>query len=200
MKRAKRRLDEYGDELAPAVAFLAEYQEQMTDGARHRLRASFMNKVDQFELDPILRAMFGPNQPGIDWQEVVQKRQVVLLDFRHVHDLERRQFLMMWAYQYFMSFIKKRGPGRHQPISFIVDELAALFPLSGLTADQFAADLDEMINQIARNYSLQLTLATQELVPIQRTVAKDPDVHDLDSGPHVGSGCGGGVDPSSTPV
>ena len=171
MRRAKRRLDEYGDELAPAVAFLAEYKE-LTDGAQHRLRASFMNKIDQFELDPTLRAMFGPNRPGIDWQEVVQKRQVILLDFRRVHDLERRQFLMMWVYQYFMSFIKERGPGRHQPISFIVDELAALFPLSGLVADQFAADLDEMINQIARNYSLYLTLATQELYQFSERLQK----------------------------
>ena len=110
INRAKRRLDKYGDELAPAVGFLAEYK-KLNDGARHRLRGSFMNKIDQFELDPVMRAMFGPNQPGIDWDEVVQKRQAVLLDFRHVHDLERRQFLMMWVYQYFMSFIKHRGPG-----------------------------------------------------------------------------------------
>ena len=172
MNRAKRRLDKYGDELAPAVAFLAEYAGAERWSRGTGCAASFMNKIDQFELDPVMRAMFGPNQPGIDWHEVVQKRQAVLLDFRHVHDLERRQFLMMWVYQYFMSFIKHRGAGRHQPISFIVDELAALFPMSGLTADQFAADLDEMINQIARNYSLQLTLATQELYQFSERLQK----------------------------
>jgi len=171
MKRAKRRLDEYGDELAPAVAFLAEYKE-LTDGARNRLRASFLNKIDQFELDPVLRAMFGLNQPGIDWHEVEREGQTVLLDFRHVHDLERRQFLMMWVYQYFVSFIKSRGAGRHQPISFIIDELAALFPMPGLTSDQFAADLDEMINQIARNYGARLLLASQELYQFSERLQK----------------------------
>ena len=44
--------------------------------------------------------------------------------------------------------------------------------MSGLTADQFAADLDEMINQIARNYSLQLTLATQELYQFSERLQK----------------------------
>jgi HEPN domain-containing protein len=160
--RAKRQLEMDGESLERAIAFFNTYAD-LADGARHRQAASFLNKINQFELDPVMRAMFGPSQPGIDWAEVVARREVVLLDFQHVLDPERRQFLMMWAYQYFMNFVKKRGPGRHQPISLIVDEMAALFPMSGLVADQFAADLDEMINQIARNYSLYLTLATQEL-------------------------------------
>ena len=57
-----------------------------------------------------MRAMFGLNQPGIDWNEVVDNRQVVLLDFQHVLDPERRQFLMMWVYQYFMNFVKAARP------------------------------------------------------------------------------------------
>ena len=44
--------------------------------------------------------------------------------------------------------------------------------MSGLVADQFAADLDEMINQIARNYSLYLTLATQELYQFSERLQK----------------------------
>lgn len=169
--RARNAEDVYGPELVPALSFLSEY-ESMKDTARPRMIASFLNKVDQFELDPTMRAMFGVGNVGIDWQEVVNKRQVLLLDFRHVSDPERRQFLMMWAYQYLMSFIRHRGPGRYQPISLIVDEMAALFPMSGIVTNQFAADLDEMINQIARNYSLWVTLATQELYQFEERLQK----------------------------
>jgi hypothetical protein len=119
-----------------------------------------------------MRAMFGIGTPGVDWHEAVENRLAILLDFRYVPDSERRQFLMMWTYQYLMSFIRHRGPGRHEPISLIVDELAALFPMSGLVANQFAADLDEMINQIARNYSLWVTLATQELYQFDERLQK----------------------------
>lgn len=170
LERAKRELDMQGEAWA-ALPFLTQYAD-LNPGSRHRQNASFMNKISLFELDPVLRAMFGSNRSGLDWQEVVDKHQLVLLDFRHVHDLERRQFLMMWVYHYFMSFIRARGAGRHQPISFIVDELAALFPMSGLVADQFAGDLDEMINQVARNYSLYLTLATQELYQFSERLQK----------------------------
>jgi hypothetical protein len=171
LDRARNARSIYGPELDPAIAFLTEYQAAKVS-PQPRLTASFFNKVDQFELDPTMRAMFGTGIPGIDWQEVLDKRQIVLLDFRHVDDLERRQFLMMWAYQYLMSFIRHRGPGRHEPVSLIVDELAALFPMSGLVASQFAADLDEMINQIARNYSLWVTLATQELYQFDERLQK----------------------------
>ena len=169
--RARSLLDVYGEDIRPVLNFLNTY-ENLKEGPRYRQAASFLNKINQFELDPVMRAMFGAGQPGIDWQEVVDKRQAVLLDFQHVTDPERRQFLMMWAYQYFMNFIKERGAGRHQPIGLIVDELAALFPLSGLVADQFASDLNEMINQIARNYSLYLTLATQELYQFSERLQK----------------------------
>lgn len=166
-----RRLDKHEDELAPVLAFFTKHAE-LADGPRNRQQASYANKIDQFELDKTMRAMFGPNQAGIDWPQVVDSRLAVLLDFRHVHDSERRQFLMMWAYQYFLSFAKFRGPGRHQAVSLIVDELAALFPAPGLVADQFAADLDEMVNQVARNYSLWVTLATQELYQFSERLQK----------------------------
>lgn len=171
LARARNTRAVYGSELDPAIAFLTQFESEKGP-ISPRLTASFLNKVDQFELDPTMRAMFGMQTPGIDWQEVLDKRLIVLLDFRHVHDLERRQFLMMWAYQYLMSFIRHRGPGRHEPVSLIVDELAALFPMSGLVTNQFAADLDEMINQIARNYGLWVTLATQELYQFDERLQK----------------------------
>jgi len=171
LPRARNARTVYGPELDPAIAFLTQFESDKGP-ISPRLTASFLNKVDPFELDPTMRAMFGMQIPGIDWKEVLDKRLIVLLDFRHVGDLERRQFLMMWAYQYLMSFIRHRGPGRHEPVSLIVDELAALFPMSGLVANQFAADLDEMINQIARNYSLWVMLATQELYQFDERLQK----------------------------
>ena len=171
-----RRVEHHADlkqyELVAALRFLKSYAALNSEALRDRQRSSFLNKVDQFELDPVLRAMFGASRPGIDWRQVEEQQLAVFLDFRRVHDPEQRQFLMMWVYQYLMSYIRHRGAGRHEPISFIVDELAALFPMSGLVSDQFAADLDEMINQIARNYSLYLTLATQELYQFSERLRK----------------------------
>jgi hypothetical protein len=34
---------------------------------------------------------------------------------------------MIWAFNYFMDFVKHRGAGRHHPIGLIIDELASLF-------------------------------------------------------------------------
>jgi hypothetical protein len=170
--RVQRQMDSMDNQTAGAFRFLNTFAGLRSENARDRQRASFLNKVDQFELDPVLRAMFGAPRPGIDWRQVEEEKLTVLLDFRRVNDPEQRQFLMMWAYQYFMEYIRFRGPGRHEPISFIVDELAALFPTSELVSDQFAADLDEMINQVARNYSLYLTLATQELYQFSERLQK----------------------------
>lgn len=171
VERIRSRLDVNPFALRPVFSFWRSYA-ALNEGGRQRLNSSFMRKIEPFRLETGLAAMFGAPEPGINWPEVVDRRLAVLLDFRHVHDLERRQFLMMWVYHYFMTFIRSRGPGRHQPISFIVDELAALFPISGLVADHFAGDLDEMINQIARNYGMWLTLATQELYQFSERLQK----------------------------
>lgn len=148
-------------EAEPAVSYFRELSEAR-ENLRTRRTESLLNKIAIFTLDPTMKAMFGSGAPGVDWNRVVKRRQAVLLDFRHEHDIERRQFKMMWAFNYFMDFIKRRGAGRHQPVSLVIDELTSLFSNKALTSEIFSRELDELINVIARNYRVWLTIAHQE--------------------------------------
>jgi len=130
---------------------------------REKEAGSLRVKLDSFVLDPSMRAMFGPDRPGFTWQEVVERRLTVLLDFRHELNFENRRFKMLWVFLSFLEFIKHRGLGRHRPVSLMIDELTALYNFDVLAGSAiFAADLDELINVIARNYSVWLTLSHQE--------------------------------------
>lgn len=158
-------------EAAPAVAYLRELSEAR-DNTRIRRTESFFNKIAIFNLDPAMRAMFGSGSPGVNWHHVMSRRQAVLLDFRHEQDIERRQFKMMWAFNYFLDFIKRRGAGRHQPISLMIDELSSLFSNKALTGEVLGKELDELINVIARNYRVWLTIAHQEQFQLLENIQK----------------------------
>lgn len=163
-------LDRYPEAL-PAVNYLRELGEAK-DNIRTRRTESFFNKIALFSLDPSMKAMFGASRPGINWDEVINKRQTVLFDFRHELDLERRRFKMVWAFNYFLDFIKQRGAGRHCPVGLIVDELTSLFSIQALSSDLFGSELDELINVIARNYGVWLTIAHQESFQITERIMK----------------------------
>ena len=160
-------------EVAPAVSYFTNEFAGWKEERQLSRTDAFRTKIALFSLDPTMRAMFGAERPGIDWAQVAEQRSVVLLDFRHEHDVERRRFKMLWAYTSFMEFVKQRGAGRHQPISFIVDELAALGNFRASSgASLFADDLEELINVFARNCMIWLTLAHQEIYQFEERVQK----------------------------
>lgn len=158
-------------ELTPAVNHLLQLSKEK-EGNRSRKVGSFLNKISIFALDDSMKAMFGSNQMGIDWNEIVDQKVTVLLDFRHEHDVERRRFKMVWAFNYLLDFVKHRGAGRHQPIGLIIDELTSLFSLQALTSDLFGSEMDELINVLARNYRLWLTIAHQEMFQLTERLFK----------------------------
>jgi hypothetical protein len=162
---------EHYPEILPAVQYLKEL-ERAKENIRNRRTESFFNKIALFSLDPSMKAMFGAPQPGLDWNEVISQHKTILLDFRHEHDLERRRFKMVWAFNYFLDFIKQRGAGRHRPIGLVIDELTSLFSVQALASDLFGSELDELINVIARNYSVWLTIAHQEMFQITERIIK----------------------------
>jgi hypothetical protein len=159
-------------EVRPAVEFFTQRYARWKEEMQARRSASFLNKISIFTLDPTMKAMFGASCPGIDWERVVSEGCAVLLDFRHDIDIELRRFKMLWAFTYFLDFIKHRGAGRHRPVSLIIDELSALYNFHSLALDIFAADLDELINVIARNHMVWLTLAHQELFQLNERAQK----------------------------
>src|SRR5439155_1618263 len=83
-------------EAAPAVDFFLNDYMQWDAKMRASRTGAFLGKLSKFTLDPAARAMYGAGQPGITWQEVVDKGYAVLLDFQHIHDLEARRFAMLW--------------------------------------------------------------------------------------------------------
>jgi hypothetical protein len=158
-------------ETHTAIQYMHELAKSQ-GSARARRTESFFNKIALFSLDPNMKAMFGSAHVGLDWQEVLGKRMIVLFDFRHEHDLEQRRFKMVWTFNYLLDFIKHRGAGRHQPIGLIIDELTLLFSIQSLTSELMGAELDELINVIARNFGVWLTIAHQESFQITERILK----------------------------
>ena len=69
--------------------------------------------------------------------------------------------------------MKRRGAGQHVPVGLVIDELTALYNFDALAGSNiFAADLDELINVLARNYKIWLTLAHQELFQVDLKTRK----------------------------
>jgi hypothetical protein len=169
-RRARELLAAYPD-AEPAVAYIRELI-AAKDNTRARRTESFFNKIAIFKLDPSMQAMFGASTPGINWTEVMSQGLAVLLDIRDEFDIERRKFKMMWAFNIFLDFVKRRGAGRHQPISLIIDELSSLFSADALSGAVFGKELDELINVLARNYRVWLTIAHQEQFQLMGQMSK----------------------------
>lgn len=160
--------------LADTEAALRLLHRFMALSPRERARESesFLGKVLPFTLDPTLKAMFGAPQPAFTWQTVVENRWAVLYDLRHVHDLERRRFLIWWFYDYLLTFIKHRGHGRHTPISVVIDELTTLLNQGTAGTSTFVEEIDALINVIARSHQVWLTTAIQEAWQVDEKIIK----------------------------
>jgi hypothetical protein len=169
------------DELLPALAFFRRYSDLRPNDQR-QMTYSFLSQVGSFVYDKRLMATFGASSPGIDWQDVLDKRLTVLLDFRHVQQLEHRRFALLWCFTSLLEFVKRRGPGhydpskpetgKHIPISLLIDEIVYLLSLQTLHTSLLDREIDELINQIARNYSLWLTLAHQEMYQLSPQIQR----------------------------
>lgn len=155
-----------------ATVHLLQRFVDLTPRDRARESESFLGKALPFSLDPTLKAMFGAAQPAFTWQEVVDKRLAVLYDLRHVHDLERRRFLIWWFYDYLLTFIKHRGHGRHTPVSVVIDELTTLLNQGTIGTNTFVEEIDALINVIARSHQVWLTTAIQEAWQVDERIIK----------------------------
>jgi hypothetical protein len=149
-------------EVAPAVAFFRDEFIPMREADRRRLSNPFMDKIFPFTLDPHLKAMFGSNTQGINWQEVEREKQTVLIDFRHEQDPEMRRFKLLWVFSSLYEHIKLRGRSP-RPLAVLIDEISALTQKIMTGANPLAAELDEFINQYMRGHNVWLSCIHQEL-------------------------------------
>lgn len=160
-------------EAGQAANYFLSVLPSLKPAEKERKVGAFLRKIAVFSLEPTLRAMVASHEPRIDWEAVIGAGKTVLLDFRGVLDSERRRFLMLWVFREFLTYIKRRGAGRHTPVGLVVDELTALYNFDAQAGSTiFAADLDELINVLARNYSVWLLLALQELFQVDEKSRK----------------------------
>lgn len=147
--------------LAPAVQFFIG----RGPTAYHPSKAdSLLNQLSIFSYDPIARAIFGASVPGIDWREVVEKKLLVLLDFREIRDEELRRFLMLHVFRSLIHYMEFRGLNTVAPVSIIMDEFSTMMPvLSGDAERLWTNDLNILVQKTMRHTNMFLTLAHQSV-------------------------------------
>jgi hypothetical protein len=153
-------------EAKRAVSYFRNKYIPMREADRARLTTPFLDKIFTFCLDPTLRAMFGASTPGINWNDVAQTGQTVLLDFRREQDEEMRRFKMLWAFSYLYEWIKTRGRQDENPFGVIIDEFAHMTQQGVGGTNPLAQELDEFINVYMRQHTIWFTAAHQELYQI----------------------------------
>src|ERR671914_1125089 len=160
------KAEQVSPEAKRAASYFRHKYIPMREADRARLTTPFLDKIFTFALDDTFRAMFGAKEPGIKWDEVVRRKQTVLLDFRHEKDEEMRRFKMLWAFDYLYSWIKTRGRQDDNPFGIICDEFAHMTQKVVDATNPLAQDLDTFINVYMRQHTIWFTAAHQELYQI----------------------------------
>lgn len=159
-------------ELQPAVEYFRELMDPTSGELRNRRTGSFVNKLLPFLSDPTMQAAFAAPFRGVDWSQVVQQGQTVLIDFRHELDAERRRFKLMYWFRDFIECVKQRGmTGRGQEILFVIDEVTQLLGQRTMNGQSILAeDLEELVAVLARNMGVNVVIAHQNLSQVEERV------------------------------
>lgn len=159
-------------ELAPAVTYFRELMDPNSGPLRERRTATFRGKLLPFLADPTMLAAFAASQPGIDWDQVIHNKELVIIDFQHEHDPERTQFKMTWWFRNVIDFAKQRGmAGRGQEFFYVIDEITRLLgQRSGDGHSILADDLEELVAVLGRNYGANVILAHQNLSQVDERI------------------------------
>jgi hypothetical protein len=160
-ERRLQMLTQPHDVMTAARYFLKDYNKPQA--------GAFRNKIADLVLDPINRAIFGASCWGIPWREVIDKKLCVVIDISRELNDEMTTLKMLWLFQSLIAFIKSDGSHRTEPLSIIIDELAAMYHLGD---EILGRDIDSLTNVRGRNYNVWLTVAHQELYQFDETTQK----------------------------
>jgi hypothetical protein len=149
-------------QAASSVTFFQEEFIPARPADRRRLLNPYFEKLFTFNLDVNLRCQFGALKPGIDFEEVEEEGQTILLDFRDETDPEMRRFKLLWVFSSLFEFIKRRGR-RERPFALTIDEFSAMAAKVTEGTNPLASMLDEMIQQYLRGQNIWLTVAHQSV-------------------------------------
>ena len=155
--------EDYGVRQA-ALFFTAKQEKYWYSADWQRQKQAFERELRQLLYDNVSLAFFGASEAGINWQrDLEQGRKWILLDFRHEQNQGLRRFKMQWVMTCLMDYFRSRGRGRDNcPIELILEEITSLYNQDVATSSNFfTSSLDELINQIGRDFRVNLTLAHQ---------------------------------------
>jgi hypothetical protein len=131
---------------------------------------SYLNKVRALTLDDTARALYGAAERCVDWQEVVEDRLCLLVDFRGIRNLDHRRFGLLWVFHDLIDFIRTREQTA-PPVSLVIDELTYFLPKGQQQQEVLAADFAELAAVLSRNRGVWLTVTHQELNQLSRDMA-----------------------------
>jgi hypothetical protein len=152
-------------QAAPSVVFFQEEYIPARPADRRRLLNPYFEKIFTYSLNVNLRCQFGALKPGIDWEEVEDEGQTILLDFRDETDPDMRRFKLLWVFSSLYEFIKRRGR-RETPLAVTIDEFSAMAAKVTAGTNPLAAMLDEFIQQYLRGQNIWLTVSHQSIEQI----------------------------------
>lgn len=150
-------------ETRSAAAFFRSRYLPRSPADRMRLTDSYRAKLEPLLLDPLHERMFCTATGAIDFADVVNRRQTVLLDFRGETDGDMRLFKTRWVYDTLLAFIRHRGPGAHPPLALHFDEITELTNQESLGQELFSRELDYLFNVLQRQYNLWVSAAHQQM-------------------------------------
>jgi hypothetical protein len=163
-QRLFQRAEERYPTVKRAVSYFRDEYPRLRSSERERVTNPLLEKLFTISADQRWQAMFGARKPGIHWDEVVAKKQTVLLDFRHVLDTDMRRFQLLWVFSYLYEWIKTRGRSP-KPFGVIIDEFVALTQKVESGENPLAVELSEFIQQYMRQHQIWLTVGLQS--PLQ---------------------------------
>jgi hypothetical protein len=150
-------------EAASAVSYFQNQYLPLSRSAKSQLASPFLDHVFTLSHDPKLRALFSASAPGLDWEDVLEKRrQIVILDFKNVTDPESRRVAMLWIFQNLFDHIKARGR-RKLPLGLLIDELADLAQPITDGRNPLATLFDTLIQRYCRNHHIFFSIALQSV-------------------------------------
>lgn len=170
----EKAAEQYPD-IEPSVDYLLHTFPSFAKQEQLMRTSSFLSRTQRFSRDEISRAIYCAHAPAFSWQEMVDDKLLVLFDVSRV-PTSQRKFAMLWIYHSFIDWVRLEGGlARFEPISLVIDELTNMLGNPADTMDPVAEDLRELLDVIARNYRLWVTVLHQEENQVSRQVQQRLD-------------------------
>jgi hypothetical protein len=157
-------------EAKAAVSYFRNHYLPLSRSAKAELISPFLDQVFTLSTDPKLMALFSASSPGLNWEDVLEKRHhTVILDCKNITDPESRRFALLWIVQNLVEHLKTRGR-RELPLGVIIDEFADLSTPVTDGRNPLAALFDTLIQRYCRNHHIFLSVALQSLNQLDQTL------------------------------